>query len=299
MTKIFNVYLQNQHKPILLIIFLTLRCSMHIEKLYDKVANTYNQDVSGQVLNQAKKVAIDLAIQQRNQFSSILALGVGDGTDLLPYKQQFPKADLHGLDISENMLKKAAATLDCATYYGDIAKASSLIQKHDFDLIIAHFVTAYVPLPSILSECKKMLPKNGMVSIVTNTMSSFTNAQALLPKLENSSNPFNRLVAHHVKKALKTVYVPKNLNHLESMFSEEGFNLTVLKEEEIQIELNSEKDIYDFFINGGWFVSGLVHPLLPDGLLRKVSSQLVHRLFPIPYQDTMKIAIAIAEYKKP
>ena len=268
---------------------------MQIERIYNKVARTYNQDLSGEVLDRSKRVAIDLAINQRDHFSSILALGMGDGTDLLPYKLHYPTAELHGLDISENMLKKAKMILDCTTYYGDIAKASTLIDKNNFDLIISHFVTAYVPLPSILRECKKMIAERGMISIVTNTMTSFPVTQTLLPKLEKSSNPFNKLVAHHVKKALKTVYVPMDLDHLQSTLELNGFKVKAIKEEEIQIRLESEKDVYDFFIEGGWFVSGLVHPLLPHGLLRKFSNQLVHKYFSIPYEDTMKIAVAIAE----
>ena len=271
---------------------------MQIKRIYNKVARTYNQDLSGEVLDRSKRVAVDLAIKQRDQFSNILALGMGDGTDLLPYKHYYPTANLHGLDISDNMLKKAKTMLDCTTYSGDIAKASMLIDKRNFDLIIAHFVTAYVPLPSILREGRKMLSENGIISIVTNTMTSFPVTQTLLPKLEKSSNPFNRLVAHHVKKALNTVYVPTDLNHLQSVLELNGFEVKAIKEEEIPIRLESEKDVYDFFIEGGWFVSGLVHPLLPHGLLRRISNQLVHKNFSIPYEDTMKIAVAIAERVK-
>ncbi len=268
---------------------------MQIEQIYDKVARTYNQNKSGEVLNKAKRVAVNMAIQQRQEYKSMLALGMGDGTDLLPYQQACPNAELHGLDISENMLKKAKLLFDCTTYYGDIAHASTLIKKHDFDLIIAHFVTAYVPLPQILHESKKLIAQSGIISIVTNTMSSFPLAQTFLSKLEKSSNPFNKLVANHVKKAMKTVYVPQNLNDLQATLTDNGFRLVAIKEEEIKIKLMNEKEIYDFFINGGWFVSGLVHPLLPHAVLRSVSNQLIYKLFPTPYEDSMKISIAIAE----
>ena len=268
---------------------------MQIEKLYDKVAQTYNQNLSGEVLNKAKHIAVRSAIDQCPSLESILALGMGDGTDLLPYVEHYPQADMHGLDISEKMLEKSKSILDCTTYYGDIGHASSIIPKKDFDFIIAHFVTAYVPLNIILRECKKLTSERGLISIVTNTMDSFPVAQSLLAKLKNSSNPFYKLVAHHVNKTLQTVYVPKNLADLEAIVTANGFKLKELKEENITLQLNTDKEAFDFFINGGWFVSGLIHPLLPHGLLSRISQQLIHKNFSFPYVDTMKIAIAIAE----
>ena len=268
---------------------------MQIGQIYNKVAQTYNQDLSGEILHQSKMTAIDMVIKQRDQLGAMLALGVGDGTDLLPYKKYYPKIAMHGLDISINMLKKTNLILDCQTYHGNITQASDLIDKKNFDLILAHFVTAYVPLPAILTECKKLLAKQGMISIITNTMTSFPATQAILPKLEHSTNPFNKLVAHHVNKALKTVYVPKNLLHLQSIVEKNGFIVKDMKEEVIPIRLNSRKDIYDFFIKGGWFVSGLIHPLLPPMLLRRISNQLTRKYFQLHYEDTMKISMVTAE----
>lgn len=268
---------------------------MQIGQIYNKVARTYNQDLSGIVLDTAKKVAMEMAIKQRDHWSSILALGMGDGTDLLPYKNRYPEAELHGLDISVNMLKKAKFILDCKTYHGDIAHASNIIDKKNFDLILAHFVTAYVPLTSILLECKKLIAKKGMISIVTNTMTSLPATQAILPQLEKSINPFNKLVAHHVNRALKTVYVPQNLHHLQTIVEEHGFAVKDIKEAVIPIRLEARKDVYDFFIEGGWFVSGLIHPLLPPGLLRRISNQLARKYFKLPYEDTMNISMVIAE----
>ena len=268
---------------------------MQIEKLYDKVAQTYNQNLSGEVLNKAKRIAVNSALNQRHALQSILALGMGDGTDLLPYVEHYPKADMHGLDISEKMLEKSKAILDCTTYYGDIGNASFIIPKKDFEFIIAHFVTAYVPLNVILRECKKLTAPSGLISIVTNTMDSFPVAQSLLAKLKNSSNPFYKLVAHHVHKTLQTVYVPKNLEDLKSVVTAQGLKLIELKEENISLQLNTHREAFDFFINGGWFVSGLIHPLLPHGLLSRICQQLINKNFTFPYVDTMKIAIAIAE----
>lgn len=268
---------------------------MQIERLYDEVAKTYNQDISGKVLDKAKNKALDLILAQGISFRSILALGMGDGTDVLPYVGHYPDADLHGLDISQKMLEKAKSVLDCKTYHGDILKASSIIEKQDFDFILAHFVTAYVPLPAMLAECKKLISDNGLISIVTNTMASFPVAQSILTRLKESPNPFYKLIAHHIKKTLDKVYVPQDLDHLHKMIKASGFKVVALEETEINIVLKTEKDIFDFFIKGGWFVSGFIHPFLPQKLIRRICQQLIHKKCTLPYEDSMKIAYAIIE----
>ena len=268
---------------------------MSIEKLYNKVAKTYNQDLSGYVLDKAKQKALQLALQQGHSFDSILALGMGDGSDLLHYVEHYPNAELSGLDISENMLEKARLLLNCKTYHSDIKQASEILDKQRFDFIIAHFVTAYVPLVSVLAECNKLTSKNGLISIVTNTMDSFPVAQSSITKLEASPNPFNKLVLHHIHKTLKTVYVPRDVADLKKTLKDSGFNLLALEELKIDIHFDTVKEVYDFLICGGWFVSGVSHPFLPYKLICKICNQLIHKNLPIPYDDQMTIVVAIAE----
>jgi ubiquinone/menaquinone biosynthesis C-methylase UbiE len=266
---------------------------MTIAKLYDHIAATYNQKASANVLLEANNQAFSFIKERTSHLDSILALGIGDGICLLPYQESYPNAKLYGLDISENMLQKASALLDCVTFHGNIAESSSLIKKNDFSLILAHFVSAYVPIPVTLQECKAILAEEGMNSVVTNTLSSFPKMRKIFDNLGVSSNPFNRLVSRHVKQALKTVYVPKNLDHLNSIFTANGFTTHELKLVEININLPTEQDVFDFFIQGGWFASGLAHPLLPKSILHKIIKQLIHRHVTLPYKDHLQIAIAI------
>ncbi len=266
---------------------------MKIEKLYDRIAETYNQNASADVLSDANNTAFSLITQRAQQPKSILGLGVGDGVCMLPYKEHYSKAKLYGLDVSENMLKKAQQLLDCDVFHGDISQASSLITKDKFDLILAHFVSAYVPIATTLNECKKVLTNDGLVSLVTNTLTSFSKMQEVLTKLAKSNNPFNRLVSFHIKQALKTIYVPRDINHMLQIFESSGVQLHELKLVEIEIDLKTEKDVFEFFVEGGWFASGLVHPLLPKGIFHKIIKRLIHEHVSLPYQDSMQILIAI------
>jgi ubiquinone/menaquinone biosynthesis C-methylase UbiE len=266
---------------------------MKIEKLYDAIAETYNQKISAGVLSDANNTACSLIEKETIAPKSILALGIGDGVCLLPYKDAYPNAKLYGLDISENMLRKARERLFCETFHGDLAQASQLIDKKDFDLILAHFVVAYVPLLQTLGECKRLLSNKGLISVVTNTMSSFPNMQNILKKLEKSLNPLHRLVAHHVKQALKTVYVPKNAEALKAAFKLTGLKLQQLELKDIKVHLKTEQEVFEFFIAGGWFASGLIHPLIPQRVGQAIVKWLIRQHVSLPFEDHLEIAIAI------
>jgi ubiquinone/menaquinone biosynthesis C-methylase UbiE len=266
---------------------------MKLEKLYDTIAETYNQKASADVLSAANNTAFSLIAQHVKQPTSILGLGVGDGVCLLPYQEQYPEAELYGLDVSENMLKKAQELLNCEVFHGDISQTSALVTNNKFDLILAHFVSAYVPVSTTLQECKKTLRESGLVSLVTNTSASFSKMQNVLAKLGKSSNPFNKLVSFHVKKALKTIYVPRDTAHLQQLFEDNGFKLHELKTLDIPVNLKTEMDVFDFFVNGGWFASGLVHPLLPKCFFHKIVKRLIHEHVSLPYKDTLQVVIAI------
>lgn len=269
---------------------------MKIQKLYDNIAATYNQKASADVLSDANDRAFSYVKNKAMSFGSILALGIGDGAHLIPYKQYYPKSSIHGLDISEKMLFKAKALLGCKVYQGDIASASTLIGKQDFDLILAHFVCAYVPVSTILKECKLLMSDHAQVSIVTNTMASFSKMQLMFEKMRKSVNPFNKLIGHYIKQTLKTVFVPKNLDDLKLVFAENGMKISESSMVDIKINLKTEQEVFEFFVDGGWFASGLAHPLVPKKVLHNVIRRLIHDHVSLPYEDTLQVVIALGGY---
>lgn len=266
---------------------------MSIEELYDKAAKTYNQEKSLEVLQQANDFAFDLMADHPDAIKKMLALGIGDGMHVVPYKKAYPEAKIAGLDISSKMLLKANQALGCDTYHGDIAKASELIHDHTFSFVMAHFVCAYVSPDIVLREANRLLAPNGYVSVVNNTFESFPTLWALYEKLLAKKGFIRDRIKAHVEKAMKTVHAPKNLQTLKSTFEQQGFEIVDVKYEGIPIKLQSYKECYDFFINGGWFLSGLVHPFVPEKVLRFLFQQLIKAHFAFPYEDTLNIAVVI------
>ena len=268
---------------------------MKIEDIYNTIANTYNQKASADVLLEANNIAFSLVTKHVKLTDSLLALGIGDGISLIPYKDYFPKATIYGLDISENMLEKARERIGCEICHGSITDASRLVNKNDIDLILAHFVCAYVPIAALLSESKKLLSDRGVFSLVTTTNMSFPGMQTILKKMKRSYNPWNKLIYYYIKRAMTTVHVPDHLLQLQSDLRAGGFKLMELKLVEIKIRLDTEQDVFDFFMKGGWFASGLVHPLLTDHFLQKIVKRLIRNFVSLPYEESMFVAFAIAK----
>jgi ubiquinone/menaquinone biosynthesis C-methylase UbiE len=268
---------------------------MKIEDIYNTIADTYNQKGSADVLLEANNRAFSYTTKHLKEVDSLLALGIGDGLSLVPYKEHFSTATIYGLDISENMLEKARERIGCEICHGSITDASSLVKKTDIDLILAHFVCAYVPIAALLQESKKLLSDKGILSLVTTTKMSFPEMQTILKKMKRSYNPLNKLIYYHVKRAMATVHVPDDLLQLQSELESFGFELMELKLVEIKIKLETEQDVFDFFMKGGWFASGLVHPLLSDRFLHKIVKRIIRSFVRLPYEDSMFVAFSITK----
>jgi ubiquinone/menaquinone biosynthesis C-methylase UbiE len=270
---------------------------MSIENLYDKVSKTYNQEKSLDVLEKANDFAFDMMQKYEEAFSSILALGIGDGKHVEPYKAQYPKANIAGLDISKGMLLKAKNSLGCETYHGDIKDASQLIQAKTFSYVMAHFVCAYVKPEIVLREAHQLLAPGGYVSVVNNTFESFPTLWSLYEKYLSKKGILRHRVKHHINKAMSTVHAPKDLDTLKKDFEQQGFEVVDVLYQGIDISLESYQECYEFFVNGGWFLSGLVHPFVPERALRFLFQQMIKLHFALPYKDTLKIAVVIGKKK--
>jgi ubiquinone/menaquinone biosynthesis C-methylase UbiE len=268
---------------------------MKIERIYDKVAETYNQEVSREVLSKANYTAYKMISSKLDSFSSVLAMGIGDGHYLLPYKQQKPELNFHGLDISKQMLEKAEQKLGCKTYHGDIYHCYELVDGQSFDLITAHFILAYVRKQALLKQCRQLLNPEGYLSVVTNTLNSFPNLRAILKNYLQCGSLVSKMVGKHVSKALETVFVPKDSEEIKDLFDGAGFECVSFCVEDIEIVLKDAEAFYQFFIKGGWFASGLVHPLVPEGVIKGGFKQMVKRYVPFPYRDHLNIVIAVAK----
>ncbi len=270
---------------------------MSIEKVYDRVAKHYNQELSAEVLHKANNAGFDLLTKQKKEINSILALGVGDGVYTKPYAKAYQSAEIAGVDISAKMLKAAQQRLNCQTFHGDISKVSTLIGSKSFDLALAHFICAYVEPEVILSQAYNCLNDNGLVSFVSNTMHSFPHLMRVYNQYIDKQTFIAKTLSKHIDSTLTDVFVPNSLQELTQKISNGGFDVLDKRHMTIDITFSSMDDFTAFFIHGGWFASGLLHSKIHPYLISCLFKVLVKSKLNFPFTDSLDIAICLAQKK--
>ena len=267
---------------------------MSIEKVYDNVVKHYSQDLSAHVLGSASKTAFDLLKEKKLSVESIFALGIGDGEQVIPYIELYPKASVTGLDISSRMLEAAHQRLNCDTKHGDIAHAEDLVKPQKFDLAIAHFVCAYVEPDIVMQQAVKTLNDNGTLSIVSNTMQSFAKLLSYYHQYVEKDTYFRRHFKKHIEAAFATVHVPDSHQILLEQCQKN--NLDVLSEKSLKLEIRFETvdEFHQFFMNAGWFASGLLHSKIAPKLIKFFFKWIAKKHLSFPFEDTLDISVVLA-----
>lgn len=102
---------------------------------------------------------------------SVLEVGCGTGRNLAVIRQYWPKAELHGMDISAEMLKSAAATLGsgAALAQGDATDfdPQALFGRAEFDRVVISFATSMIPVwEQAVSHACSLVAPGGSLHIV-------------------------------------------------------------------------------------------------------------------------------------
>ena len=118
----------------------------------------------------------------------ILDLGVGDGAFLQKLHHLMPNADFTGIDVSSEMLKRASEALPLKTIEASAAEAGRFLPPHSQDLVLAHFINAYIPINVLFDEAKLLTRANGHFSMITTTYDSFPVAQQQLAEDEDDDD---------------------------------------------------------------------------------------------------------------
>jgi ubiquinone/menaquinone biosynthesis C-methylase UbiE len=234
--------------------------------------------------------------EQRQQYK-ILDLGVGDGIFLQKLKALIPQADLTGIDLSAEMLKKAKQGLNFLDIHGDSQEADKYLPLHMQDLVIAHFINAYMPIKSLFQQAKWMTKANGHFSYITSTYDSFPSSQMQLAKFVAEDSFLGSIVGHYYKKIVEKTPVASGLD--EIMQEMQHFGFTVCDHERIHIPVYFEHidDMIEFGIKGSWFLNTLsAGPTpLPKQFIIERFKRVFHKIFHFPYHDEQIVDIFLAK----
>lgn len=284
-----EIYLSNTIK---------LEFCMSLKAMYNDIAEHYAMANRFGAISQSQ----DIAIQQIKHFYlgikphyKVLDLGVGDGTFLKELQDVMIQAEFTGIDVSPDRLKRAREIVPLITIEGSAAQASKFLPPHSQDLILAHFINAYIPIHVLFDEAKLLTRANGHFSMITTTYDSFPIAQQRLADFISEDSILSSVVGHYYKSIAKNTTVAASDNELMLAFTQHQFEVIAHQRLEIPITLNTIDELAHFGIEGTWFLNTLPIRMLPKIFLIQRLKRLFGKIFTFPYHDTHIIDIVLAK----
>jgi SAM-dependent methyltransferase len=123
----------------------------------------YNDDIGASLASHIKREWPDLVPIR------ILDLGCSVGHSTIPYKDLFPDAEVHGVDVAAPMLRHAhfrAESMGRAVHFSQQNAEDLDFEDGSFDLIVSHILlheTSTKAIRKIMAECHRLLAPGGLM----------------------------------------------------------------------------------------------------------------------------------------
>ncbi len=272
---------------------------MFVKAMYNNIASQYDTADCFGAISESHTCAIDQInrsdIGYRPHYK-ILDLGVGDGAFLRKLNMQMPEADYTGIDVSPEMLKRACDALPALTAIeASAAEANHYLPPHSQDLVLAHFINAYIPTNILFDQAQTLTRANGYFSVITTTYESFPVAQKYLADFIAKGSILSNIVGHYYKAVVKNTPVAAGQDELLKLVRQHQFEVIDHKRVQINITLNNIDELAMFGIDGAWFLNTLSIPMLPKNFLLQRIKRLFEKIFTFPYQDIHIIDVVLAK----
>jgi len=163
------------------------------------------------------------------------------------------------------------------------------------DLVLAHFINAYIPIKTLFQQAQTLTRDQGHFSIITTTYESFPVAQQHLANFIARESLLSSIVGHYYKAVVKNTTVAAGEEELLQAFDDHKFKVLEHKRLYIPITLNNIDELALFGIEGTWFLNTLSIRMLPKKFLLQRIKRLFHKIFTFPYEDTHVIDVVLAK----
>lgn len=260
--------------------------------IHDLVARSYNSD-HGIIAEKNREVAAALARRWRHRIGTlrILDLGVGDGAMLERLAALPHRFDFTGIDISAAMLDQARRRVPLRTIRASATEAGLHLRDETFDLVLAHFILAYVPPAPLLRQAARLLAPGGVVSLVTSTNHGAGPLMAQLDRrFRRSPNPLRRLVARAVDRGMAMSSVPDGIAELEAVIRAAGLRVDQRHSRMFPVLLEGPDDAFRMAFDEGWAANVLDAPAIPPSVMR-VAARRALDLFDYPHAFDQQVEI--------
>ncbi len=267
--------------------------------VHEMVALGYNPQQTPYTVPQTQAIdQISEFLCNRSHRIRVLELGVGGGTFcrklLKTFSRQF---EFTGVDVSQNMLDRAKQVVPMRTIRASAAELEPHLEGDTFDLIIAHYILAYVPLEKLLQSCAPLLAHNGALSIITSTNESSSDPHSdfrdVLGRLQRSWNPIRRYAAYAINKGLKRNSTPDDITELREKLQQHKLTIQKSDSGRYPIRLNTAAEAYKFCIEDGWFANAIPFERLPSFIVTPTIRQVMKLgHYPIRWPHMVDVILA-------
>ncbi|MGR8947074.1 MAG: methyltransferase domain-containing protein [Gammaproteobacteria bacterium] len=139
--------------------------------VYDRAVFIYAMGQMGPDNADMGRSIIEWLKEKRPGFAPqrILDMGCSVGHSTVPYKAEWPEAEVHAIDVAGPMLRYAharAESLGQAIHYSQQNAESTNFEDNSFDLIVSHILlheTSQKAIKNIMAECHRLLKPGGMM----------------------------------------------------------------------------------------------------------------------------------------
>jgi ubiquinone/menaquinone biosynthesis C-methylase UbiE len=249
------------------------------EKMYDEIISRHYDKDSFRLFSASRDITVKQIAKESSdmKIKTILDLAFGTGETLLAVSKLFPDANFYGIDLSEKMIQIAKSKMEVKTFHDDAINIKKYIKPNSIDLILIHFLLAYVNPETIFSEAVRLLRKGGLCSIATSTYESFKTLQALAGNFLS-------------KDYLKQAQIPGNPDTLKKKLATTGFEVMNQQIFKKQLHFTNFNQLYDWGMKSSW----LTH-YLSNLTTEQIESimPLAEKIFPI--EDELQAVILIAK----
>ena len=271
---------------------------MTLKAMYNDLAENYATADQFGSISESHRFAID-QIQRSNLGNrahyKVLDLGVGDGAFLKKLKRQMPLAEFTGIDVSGEMLRLAREALPLTTIEASATEVSHYLPPHSQDLVLAHFINAYIPINTLFHSANELTRATGYFSLITTTYDSFPVAQKYLADFIAKGSLLSSVVGHYYKSVVKNTTVAASEEDLLAAFTQHGFEVLEHKRLRLPIVLNNIDELAQFGIEGTWFLNSLSIRMFPKHFLLQRLKRLFDKIFTFPYHDTHIVDVILAK----
>jgi SAM-dependent methyltransferase len=270
---------------------------MPFKAKYNNITDNYATADMFNSISHSHQVAINQieAAHLGHHGFKVLDFGVGNGAFLAKLKPYMPDADFTGIDISSKRLALARSALPLTTIEASATEASRYLPHHSQDLVLAHFVNAYIPIHTLFSQADLLTHEDSYFSLITTTYESFPVTQQQLADFIAEDSLVSTVVGHYYKAMVKNTTVSPGLEDLLQVLSEYQFQIVEHKRLHIPIKLNNVDELASFGVEGTWFLNSISIRMLPKNFLHERLKRLFSRIFTFPYHDTHIIDIILAK----